>query len=850
MILKKVLLALAVGLVAAAWACSHGTAPTEPSTVETAKPAEAAASNPHGLWGLYAFACDPAAGTVDIQPLRDAELHVNALHFLEPPLNINVTLESKPKINGNILDIDIGLHHPFLGQNIYTGFDVCGIMFTHGSITGFSDPDIIMPGEGDTRLLNADGYTRWWNPAEFPHGSTIFTYINGLLGTPAENADFNCTLNAYKYFADGLDKDVPLTTLDPSSRGVFSAGAKNIRHYKIDMSGGLIFNYAVDACWKKPKGTPPYTVPDDFPSGANRWEAWNASVTELDNTLFYDDSDGSAGGELKLLIDVYDHFNAALNKVSAESLSGLPCTSSPGPIGGGEGYSTYQLDFIGGSLTKNEDAELFITVESEAIGYGGILPGEPVSTYFVWHFGIFHHPTGTAWARTWGGVGYDKGLGVAIDGSGNTYVTGLFSNTVDFDPGPGVDEHTSNGDTDIFLSKFNSDGEFQWARTWGGFITDAGSGLAIDGNGNIYVTGLFSNNVDFDPGPGVDEHTSNGSEEIFLSKFDSSGEFLWAHTWGGEYADWGNAVGIDGSGNAYITGDFEGTVDFDPGTGADERTSKGAFDIFLSKFNSNGDFQWACTWGGSDADLGNGIAVDASGNAYVAGLFEGTVDFDPGPGVDEHTSNGYGDIFLSKFSSSGEFQWARTWGGVNYDEGYGVAINGSADAYVTGFFQGTADFDPGPGVDVHTTNGSHYVFMSKLNSNGDFQGARTWGGDGDDVGYGIAVDGNGNAYVTGFFQGTADFDPGPGVKEHTSNGLADIFLSKFDSNGDFQWARSWGGGNNDYGNGVAIDGSGNAFVTGGFRENVDFDPGPGVDEHTSNGGHDIFLSKFPPDGNW
>ena len=127
----------------------------------------------------------------------------------------------------------------------------------------------------------------------------------------------------------------------------------------------------------------------------------------------------------------------------------------------------------------------------------------------------------------------------------------------------------------------------------------------------------------------------------------------------------------------------------------------------------------------------------------------------------------------------------------------------------------------------------------------------SWGGSDDwDEGRGVGVDGSGNVYVTGWFWGTVDFDPGSGVDNHTSNGEHDVFLNKFDSSGAFNWARTWGGSEWDDGHGVAVEGSGNVYVTGYFQWTVDFDTGSGVDSHTSNGNGDVFLSKFPPDGNW
>jgi hypothetical protein len=238
----------------------------------------------------------------------------------------------------------------------------------------------------------------------------------------------------------------------------------------------------------------------------------------------------------------------------------------------------------------------------------------------------------------------------------------------------------------------------------------------------VYVTGYFTGtSVDFNPDPiAVDPHSSNGAEDIFLSKFDSSGTFVWARTWGGSdnfWGDWGYGVAVDGSGNAYVTGYFWGdSVDFDPGTSVDPHSTNGDYDIFLSKFDSNGTFVWARTWGGSGEDDGYGVDVDGSGNVYVTGYFQdNSVDFNPDPtAVDPHSSNGYNDIFLSKFDSNGTFVWARTWGGSDSDIGYGIAADGSGNVYVSGCFQGNVDFDPGSGVDNHTSNGAGDVFLSKF----------------------------------------------------------------------------------------------------------------------------------------
>jgi len=345
-----------------------------------AEPTPQVTESSHSTWGLWQFTADPAKGTLDAAQLRTADMHLNALPFLEPPASVNLKVQSV-KFNGNIVDADVLMRHPFLGLVQYTGFDVCGILITNGSLTGFDDSSLVMAAMDDTRLLNADGYSRWWNPAEFPHGNTMFSYKEGLLGTPDSTADYNCTLNAYKYFADGLAANDPLTKLVPEKRGMFSAGQENVRHYTIQLgTGGLIFNYAVDACWKFPTGGKPWTAPDSFAPEANRPEAVYVNVTENINTLW--NAGGGSGGELSLSIDVYDWFNAGLNKVRVESPGNFSAVTAAAPIGGGVGYSTYEID-IPSATPVASSIDLLITVESEVIGYQNMLPDKPVSAYFT-----------------------------------------------------------------------------------------------------------------------------------------------------------------------------------------------------------------------------------------------------------------------------------------------------------------------------------------------------------------------------------------------------------------------------------------------------------------------------------
>ena len=388
-----------------------------------------------------------------------------------------------------------------------------------------------------------------------------------------------------------------------------------------------------------------------------------------------------------------------------------------------------------------------------------------------------------------------------------------------------------------------------WAKSMGASSTEEGDDIAVDGSGNVYTTGSFTGTVDFDPGAGTADLTSAGSNDTFVSKLDSSGNFVWAKRLGGSDIDSGLAIAVDGSGNVYTTGRLRGTGDFDPGAGTTNLISAGLDDIFVSKLDANGDFVWAKRMGGSDYDYGYGIAVDGDGNVYTTGSFRGTVDFDPGAGTTNLISAGLDDIFVSKLDSSGSFVWAKRLGGSSADVAGDIVVDGSGNVYTTGYFGGTADFDPGAGTADLTPAGSNDIFVSKLDSSGNFVWAKNMGGSGSDGGNGIALDSNGYVYTAGGFWDTADFDPGAGNAELTSAGGTDIFVSKLDSNGGFVWAKNMGGASNDPMYDMAVDSSGNVYTTGFFLDTADFDPGAGTTNLTSRGG-DIFISKLDNNGNF
>jgi hypothetical protein len=468
------------------------------------------------------------------------------------------------------------------------------------------------------------------------------------------------------------------------------------------------------------------------------------------------------------------------------------------------------------------------------------------------------------WVKTWGGAS-DDGAGASVaDGAGNLYVVGSFIGTVDFDPDPvKSDIHTSSGGSiDAFLSKFDPDGNFLWAKTWGGSGRDVAYGVGVDSLGNAYVVGPYRNTVDFNPDPAVTEnHTSNAGAEnnIYVNKFSADGTYQWVRTWGPTSGAEAYTVVVNGD-YLYVVGDFSGNqTDFNPWGSHDwhqnhlPTTGPVLFDAFLSKFDLNGNFQWARTWGGEGYDDGPGVAVDRSGNVYVAGMYASTtINFDPaggsaGLGHPAHDSGIIVDIFLSKFDANGVFQWVLTWGGQGTEEATGMVVIDKSDRiYVAGRFGcAPCDFDPGPATDNHSSNGALDAFVSQFDTDGNFRWAKSWGAGNGDEATGLGVDRTRNVYVAGRFHDTVDFDPGSRVENHTSNGQYDMFLSLFDPNGNFIWTKTWGGSGNDFIT-LRVDGLNQVYAVGSFVGSVDFDPGSDVDNHTAAGGSDAFVKKFNP----
>jgi len=440
---------------------------------------------------------------------------------------------------------------------------------------------------------------------------------------------------------------------------------------------------------------------------------------------------------------------------------------------------------------------------------------------------------------------------MALDQSdGSVYMGSRFNGTPDFDPSSGTSYATSTGGNDAFFSKFSTDGAYQYTRTWGGTGTDYTSALVTAADGSIYAGSKFQSTVDFDPGAATSYATSTGGSDNALLKFDSSGNFQWVKTWGGTGSDETIAhVEVDSNGNVYVSGYFSGSIDFDPTAAVATSTAAGAFDFYLSKFSSDGTYQWTKKWGGSSYDYGLSLAIDSVGNVYAGGLFGSTVDFDPGAATTSATSaGGFSDGFLSKFDSSGNFQWVKTWGGTGLENVQHIKISSDdGDVAVVVYFDSAIDLDPGADTLSASPVGGIDSALVVLTSDGALQWAKAWGGSGTDDPRGSIFDSDGGIYVGGFFNSTVDFDPSSGTNDKTSTGAADIYISRFSADGEYQFTRTFGGSGNEFWDNIQSYPTGDPermIITGTYTSApADFDPSPAAQSYSSDG-TDTFLVSF------
>jgi len=416
-----------------------------------------------------------------------------------------------------------------------------------------------------------------------------------------------------------------------------------------------------------------------------------------------------------------------------------------------------------------------------------------------------------------------------LDSAGNYYTCGGFDGLVDFDPGPGTFFLNAGNFGSAVVVKVDAAGNFVWAKMFATNGVSNAATISLDQQGFIYVGGSWSGTIDFDPGVGTNTRSSVpiSIPDAFLLKLDNSGNLLWVDVIRGNGSEMITSLSLDLNQNVYVTGFFHDTTDFDPGPLVSIQVSKGLRDIFVAKYRSNGQYCWSTAVGSAGQDDTPKDIVCSGSNFCVTGIFSDTIDFDPSPAT--YTLDGISrrNTFAWNLDTSGAFNWVRVLRGLPDDAilSNKIASDVNGNFFISGFFTGIIDFDPGSSVFnlISTPTPTPFVpyvdgYIWKLDAAGNFGYAKQLTGSLYCEVFGISLDKAGNLYATGHFANTVDFDSGPGsyTLSSTIPNAATLFFLKYNTAGNFVYARVMGGQNSTGGYGIDVDSIGTVYGYGSY----------------------------------
>ncbi|NBR06476.1 MAG: hypothetical protein EBT92_11965 [Planctomycetes bacterium] len=423
------------------------------------------------------------------------------------------------------------------------------------------------------------------------------------------------------------------------------------------------------------------------------------------------------------------------------------------------------------------------------------------------------------WVIQAGGKLHDKTRGIAVDGKGNIYLTGEFTGTATF----GEFTLTSNNMMDFFIAKVDSRGKFLWVRSGGGSKIDRGYAITVDDAGNSYVTGHYEST---DAKFGDVSLPNSGDYDIFVAKYDSSGKMLWIKTAGGKGYDYGHGIAVDSLGNLFVTGALAGEGTFDEVKLSEPGSSR----VFCARYTTEGKILWVKTTQGKGNSSGHGIAVDGKGNCFLGGHTGGDGFFG-----DFKLTNSMGrDILVAKLDASGKVHWVAQGHGSSGAMIHEITADTNGNVWASGMFKGELKLKDR----VVKSKGDSDILLMSFGSDGSELWTKTAGGPGIDYGLGVATDNHGNSFLTGSFTATVLFEG----EEKISSASADIFIISFNRSGKVRWFNQVSGKGTDHAYSIALDSSGNIYLSGACSGNAMFGKHP----FTNLGSNDIFLAKLKP----
>lgn len=443
---------------------------------------------------------------------------------------------------------------------------------------------------------------------------------------------------------------------------------------------------------------------------------------------------------------------------------------------------------------------------------------------------------GWEWADASGDHGYESAASVAMDAGGNAYITGSYTSAfISF--GTVTLINSFSGTADIHVVKYDPAGLVLWAKTFGGVDGDAATGITVDASGNVLVTGWFTS-ASITMGSTVLTNSGTASSDFFIAALDASGNVLWAKSAGSTGNDRGQGICTDGSGNIFATGWYTSpTINF--GTGTLTNSGSSSNEIFVVKYDANGNALWSKSAGGTNYDAAYACATDQTGNVYVTGSFaSASIDFGSGPLP--NTQTGFHDFFITKYDASGNSVWSRSATGDYDDIAYGIDISGT-NIYVTGYFSSTTvQFGTNP-VLANASAPTPDIFVAQYSSAGTANWSKRAGGADEDQGRSVYADASGNAYITGYFI-SSSISFGTGTLSNYLAGTKDLFVAAFNAAGSPLWSLPVGNSGDEIGYGIVCNSMADIIYVGGMFNSglVSF----GTNTIYKGCGDDVFLAKL------
>lgn len=449
-----------------------------------------------------------------------------------------------------------------------------------------------------------------------------------------------------------------------------------------------------------------------------------------------------------------------------------------------------------------------------------------------------HHLDGSAFSRV---------HNLAHANNGRIWSVGALYGTANFDVYGGnfsLSSPANNNPNSFFAAYQNSSFDTAWVTEdrLGGddYLTHA----EFLNDGNIIATGYFQGGIDADPDTSEFFLDSRGGQDVYLIKYDSNFDLIWALQMGGINGDQATALAEDASGNLYLAGHYSGTFFYPTSNGLDSLVSQSQLSVFLAKINSQGQLLWMKDIQGLGNEYAYGLSVNNQGQVALAGMLQGNISFD---GLNTSPNVANRGAFLAVYDSSGSYLWSQIIDGPSNEFGYTCLAADNGDFFLGGSYRNTVDFDPGPAGDSYTSQfGGNDVFLAKYNSSGQYQWVKVYGQNSFEGAFALDEDAAGNLYLAGEFSSLQDFNP-PNNDTLRSKGATDIFILSLDTQGGFRWVKQLGGSSGDLCRKLKVVDD-QVYHTGYFYVEADLNPGPDTLLATSEGQHAIYLQVLDTAG--